>query len=104
MRLPYKRLCFRAGIEPQAIEEVIMGNVVSAGIGQAPSRQAAIHAGLPVEIPAWTINKVCGSGLKAVNAGRLKLFELVRWTSLHRWWHGEYEQFYLLPKARTVIA
>src|SRR5260370_36758320 len=43
-----------------------MGNVVSAGIGQAPARQAAIHAGLPAEIPAWTINKVCGSGLKAV--------------------------------------
>src|SRR5882672_8068528 len=56
----------RSGIDPEAIEEVIMGNVVSAGIGQAPARQAAIHAGLSVDIPAVTINKVCGSGLKAV--------------------------------------
>src|SRR5881398_3666950 len=56
----------RSGIEPDAIDEVIMGNVVSAGVGQAPARQAAIHAGLPVDIPAFTINKVCGSGLKAV--------------------------------------
>ena len=56
----------RAGIDPAAIDEVIMGNVVSAGVGQAPARQAAIHAGLPDEIPAVTINKVCGSGMKAV--------------------------------------
>jgi acetyl-CoA C-acetyltransferase len=56
----------RAGIDPTAIDEVIMGNVVSAGVGQAPARQAAIHAGLPDEIPAVTINKVCGSGMKAV--------------------------------------
>jgi acetyl-CoA C-acetyltransferase len=56
----------RSGIDPNSIDEVIMGNVVSAGIGQAPARQAAIHAGLPVDIPAVTINKVCGSGLKAV--------------------------------------
>src|SRR3984893_7571496 len=56
----------RSGIDPEAIEEVIMGNVVSAGVGQAPARQAAIHSGLPVDIPAFTINKVCGSGLKAV--------------------------------------
>src|SRR5579859_5356196 len=56
----------RAGIDPATIDEVIMGNVVSAGIGQAPARQAAIQAGLPVDIPAFTINKVCGSGLKAV--------------------------------------
>jgi acetyl-CoA C-acetyltransferase len=56
----------RSGIDPVAIDEVIMGNVVSAGVGQAPARQAAIHAGLPDEIPAVTINKVCGSGMKAV--------------------------------------
>src|SRR5260370_40449777 len=43
-----------------------MGNVVSAGVGQAPARQAAIHSGLPVDIPAFTVNKVCGSGLKAI--------------------------------------
>lgn len=56
----------RAGIEPKVIDECIMGNVVSAGLGQAPARQAALHAGLPDEVGALTINKVCGSGLKAV--------------------------------------
>ena len=56
----------RSGIAPEAIEEVIMGNVVSAGIGQAPARQAAIFSGLPDDLPAFTVNKVCGSGLKAV--------------------------------------
>ena len=56
----------RAGIEPELVEEVIMGNVLQGGIGQAPARQAAIKAGLPTNIPAFTINKVCGSGLKAV--------------------------------------
>ena len=56
----------RAGIEASAVEEVIMGNVVPAGGGQAPARQAAIHGGIPASVPALTINKVCGSGLKAV--------------------------------------
>jgi acetyl-CoA C-acetyltransferase len=56
----------RAGIDPGDVDEVIMGNVVSAGLGQAPARQAAIHAGLPPKVGALTINKVCGSGLKAV--------------------------------------
>ena len=56
----------RAGIDPGAVEEVIMGNVVPAGGGQAPARQAAIHGGIPATVPAMTINKVCGSGLKAV--------------------------------------
>ncbi len=56
----------RAKIDPAMIDEVIMGNVVSAGIGQAPARQAALGAGLPVTVSALTINKVCGSGLKAV--------------------------------------
>jgi acetyl-CoA C-acetyltransferase len=56
----------RAGIDPNAVEEVIMGQVVQGGSGQAPARQALIHAGLPASIPALTINKVCGSGLKAV--------------------------------------
>jgi acetyl-CoA C-acetyltransferase len=57
----------RAGIPNQVeINEVIMGNVVSAGLGQNPARQAAIHAGMPVSVGAFTINKVCGSALKAV--------------------------------------
>ena len=56
----------RAGVDPGAVEEVIMGQVVQGGSGQAPARQALIHSGLPASIPALTINKVCGSGLKAV--------------------------------------
>jgi acetyl-CoA C-acetyltransferase len=56
----------RAVFQSQQIDEVIMGNVISAGLGQNPARQAAIYAGLPVEIGSITINKVCGSGLKAV--------------------------------------
>jgi acetyl-CoA C-acetyltransferase len=56
----------RAGVEAAAVQEVIMGNVVQGGVGQAPARQAMIAAGLPGEIPALTVNKVCGSGLKAV--------------------------------------
>ncbi|HEX4562694.1 MAG TPA: acetyl-CoA C-acetyltransferase [Gemmatimonadales bacterium] len=56
----------RAKVDGGAVEEVILGNVLQGGVGQAPARQAAIHAGLPGIIPALTINKVCGSGLKAV--------------------------------------
>ena len=59
----------RAGVEPTAVDEVIMGNVLQAGEGQAPARQAARHAGCPDTTPAWTLNKVCGSGLKAVISG-----------------------------------
>jgi acetyl-CoA C-acetyltransferase len=56
----------RSGIEPTSIDDVIMGNVVQAGVGQAPARQAAILGGVPDAVPALTVNKVCGSGLKAV--------------------------------------
>ncbi|MBI4364690.1 MAG: acetyl-CoA C-acyltransferase, partial [Candidatus Latescibacteria bacterium] len=56
----------RAGIEPVQVEEVLMGNVVQAGVGQAPARQAAIKGGIPDTVGATTVNKVCGSGLKAV--------------------------------------
>ncbi len=56
----------RAGVDPATVDEVILGNVVSAGLGQAPARQAALGAGLPPAVGALTINKVCGSGLKAV--------------------------------------
>ncbi len=56
----------RAGIDASQVEEVIMGNVLQGGVGQAPARQAAIHAGLPGTVPSLTVNKVCGSGLKAV--------------------------------------
>src|SRR5690349_13343871 len=56
----------RAHVTPEQIDEVILGNVLAAGVGQAPARQAALRAGLPPTIAALTINKVCGSGLKAV--------------------------------------
>lgn len=56
----------RAGVEPGQVDEVIMGNVLQAGLGQNPARQASIKAGIPQEVPAWTLNKVCGSGLKTV--------------------------------------
>jgi acetyl-CoA C-acetyltransferase len=59
----------RAGIAPERIDEVIMGQVIQAGAGQAPARQAALRAGLPDSVGATTINKVCGSGLKAVMMG-----------------------------------
>ena len=65
-----KEAIARAGVEPEAIEEVILGNVISAGLGQNPARQAALGAGLPPAVGALTINKVCGSGLKAVMLAR----------------------------------
>jgi acetyl-CoA C-acetyltransferase len=71
----------RAGINPKDVEEVLMGNVVQAGNGQAPARQAAIFAGVPATVSATTVNKVCGSGLKAammsaqaIRAGDAELF------------------------------
>jgi acetyl-CoA C-acetyltransferase len=57
----------RAGVGGDLVDEVILGNVLQAGLGQNPARQTAIKAKIPVEVPAYTINKVCGSGLKAVN-------------------------------------
>lgn len=56
----------RADLQPDQVDEVIMGNVLQAGLGQNPARQSAVNAGLPVHIPAMTINRVCGSGLNAV--------------------------------------
>jgi len=56
----------QTGLDPAAVDEVILGQVLTAGSGQNPARQAAIAAGLPNSIPSLTINKVCGSGLKAV--------------------------------------
>src|SRR5438067_5588450 len=56
----------RASLDPKLVDECIMGNVVSAGLGQNPARQAAIFGGLPPEVGAMTVNKVCGSGLKCV--------------------------------------
>ncbi|OFI06205.1 acetyl-CoA acetyltransferase [Clostridium acetireducens DSM 10703] len=57
----------RAGIKPEAIDEAIFGCVIQAGQGQSPGRQSMVHAGIPVEVPGMTLNKVCGSGLRAVS-------------------------------------
>ncbi|MDF2540224.1 MAG: acetyl-CoA C-acetyltransferase, partial [Herbinix sp.] len=56
----------RAGIKPEIVEEVIFGNILQAGLGQNVARQVSVEAGIPLEVPSLTINKVCGSGLKAV--------------------------------------
>jgi acetyl-CoA C-acetyltransferase len=81
----------RAGIDPEEIDEVIMGNVVQAGEGQAPARQAGIHAGIPASVGASTINKVCGSSLKAamiasqaIRAGDADLFVTGGFESMSR--------------------
>ena len=91
----------RAGIAAGTVDEVIMGNVVSAGLGQAPARQAAIHAGIPAEVSAMTINKVCGSGLQAV----MLAAQAIRAGDGHAYVAGGMESMsnapYLLPKART---
>ncbi len=93
----------RAGAPAERLDEVIMGNVVSAGEGQAPARQAAMNAELPDDIPAVTINKVCGSGLKAVmlaaqaiKAGDGDLFIAGGMESMSN-------APYLLPNARTGL-
>ena len=62
-----KEAIVRAGVEKENIDEVIFGNVLQAGLGQNPARQAAVKAGVPMEVPSYTVNKVCGSGLKTVN-------------------------------------
>jgi acetyl-CoA C-acetyltransferase len=59
----------RAGVAPERVDEAFMGHVIQAGAGQAPARQAALRAGLPNGVSATTVNKVCGSGLKAVMLG-----------------------------------
>ncbi len=61
-----KKILQSSNLKPELVDEVIMGNVLSAGVGQAPARQAALFAGLPTSVECMTINKVCGSGLKAV--------------------------------------
>ena len=91
----------RAAIDPSQVDECIMGNVVSAGLGQAPARQAALHGGLPESVGALTINKVCGSGLKAVTlaaalirSGEASLIVAGGMESMSR-------APYLLPQARS---
>jgi acetyl-CoA C-acetyltransferase len=95
------RAALEAGhVAPEQVDEVFMGNVLSAGLGQAPARQASIHAGLPVSVPATSIGKVCGSGLQAVLAGARTLLcgdnQLVVAGGMESMSNAPY----LLPKAR----
>lgn len=90
-----------AGLEPAAVNEVILGCVLAAGLGQAPARQAAIAAGIPFATPATTINKMCGSGLKAV----MMAADQIRAGGAEIVLAGGFESMtrapYLLPKARA---
>ncbi|BBI59251.1 hypothetical protein HSBAA_05570 [Vreelandella sulfidaeris] len=65
--LVIKDILESTGVAPDQVDEVLLGQVLTAGVGQNPARQASIKAGLPDSVPAMTINKVCGSGLKAVH-------------------------------------
>lgn len=91
----------KAGIAPDKVSEVIMGNVLTAGVGQAPARQAALGAGLPDSVPCLTINKVCGSGLKSV----MLADQAIRCGDAEIVVAGGQESMtnapYLLPKGRT---
>ncbi|MBO9332981.1 acetyl-CoA C-acyltransferase [Achromobacter pulmonis] len=93
----------RTGVAPPQIDEVILGQVLTAGSGQNPARQAAIAAGLPHEVPALTLNKVCGSGLKAVHLAA----QAIRCGDARLILAGGQESMslapYLLPKARTGL-
>jgi acetyl-CoA C-acetyltransferase len=68
-RIVLKEALSRAGVEPGEVSEVILGQILTAGQGQNPARQASINAGLPIETPAWLVNMVCGSGLRSVALG-----------------------------------
>ncbi|AZV93987.1 acetyl-CoA acetyltransferase [Bordetella sp. J329] len=98
-----RHLLAKTGIPAEAIDEVILGQVLAAGSGQNPARQSSIHAGLPVETPALTINKVCGSGLKAVHLAA----QAIRSGDADLIIAGGQENMslspYVLPKARTGL-
>ena len=90
----------RAGAKPEDVERVILGNVLTAGIGQAPARQAVIKAGLPVSVGAITINKVCGSGLQAVMFARREILVGDAETLVAGGMESMTNAPYLLPQAR----
>lgn len=91
----------RAGVAPDQVDEVLMGNVLQAGVGQAPARQAAIKGGVPADRPAMTINMVCGSGLRAVMIGSSEIrageAELIVAGGMESMSNAPY----LLPQARS---
>jgi len=90
-----------AGIKPEAVDEVVMGNVLSAGTGQAPARQAMIYAGIPAKASAATVNKMCGSGLKAVIMASKSLLTGDSKVSVAGGMESMTRAPYLLEKARS---
>jgi len=90
----------RAGIAPEQVEEVIMGNVLTAGLGMNPARQASMAAGIPESVPATTVNKVCGSGLKAVALAAQAIMLGDADIVVAGGMEGMSSAPYLLPKAR----
>jgi len=101
--LVIRSLLERSGVKPDQVDEVILGQVLTAGAGQNPARQAAIGAGLPVEVPSMTINKLCGSGLKSLFLG----VQAIRCGDADVVIAGGQESMslapYVLPKARTGL-
>lgn len=91
----------RSGLSPDRVEEVFMGCVLTAGVGQAPARQAAIFAGIPNTVPCTTINKVCGSGLKSVMLGALTILSGEADIVVAGGMESMSNSPYLLEKART---
>ena len=91
----------RAGIKPEQVEEVLMGNVLSAGVGQAPARQAALGAGLPLSTGCTTISKVCGSGMKATMLAHDLLLAGTNTVMVAGGMESMTNAPYLLPKARS---
>ncbi len=93
----------RTGLRPDQVDEVIMGQVLQAGVGQNPARQAALEAGLPVEVSAMTINQVCGSGLRAVHLAS----QAIRCGDAHIMIAGGQENMslspHVLPKSRNGV-
>lgn len=95
-----KEAIARAGIDKDLVNEVIMGNVLQAGLGQNPARQAALEAGLDVSIPALTINKVCGSGLKAIHLASQAIVAGDADVIVAGGFENMSQAPYILPKAR----
>jgi len=91
----------RAGIAPDQVEEAFLGNVISAGMGQAPARQSVIYAGLPESVSCTTVNKVCASGMKTVMFGAQAIMTGYRKTVVTGGFESMSNVPYYLPKART---
>lgn len=93
----------RAGITPDQVDEVIFGNVLQGGLGQNPARQAAIKAGIPQEVPSWTLNKVCGSGIKSIVCAAQAIIAGDADTVIAGGMESMSLAPYVLPKVRTGL-